>query len=790
MTIREEIGKRILFFDGGMGTLLQEQGLQAGELPETWNLKNPEPIIQIHKAYLAAGADIILANTFGANRFKYGEDLEKIVTAGVANAKKAVAESGKKAYVALDIGSTGKLLKPMGTLDFEEAVGVFAEIIRVGEKAGADLILIETMSDTYELKAAVLAAKENSTLPIMATVIFDESKKMLTGASPQVVVSLLEGLGVDALGINCGLGPKQMKEIVKELLKYASIPVIVNPNAGLPRSENGKTVFDVGAEEFAEDMEEIVTMGAWFAGGCCGTTPAHIQAMVEKCKEITPVPITPKNYTFVTSYSTAVELGGRPVIIGERINPTGKSKFKQALRDHNIDYILEEGVKQEDSGAHILDVNVGLPEIDEAAMMETIVYELQSIMPIPLQIDTTNMEAMERALRIYNGKPMINSVNGKAEIMEQVFPLVKKYGGVVVGLALDEDGIPDTTEGRLAIAEKIYQTGEKYGISRKDIVIDALVMTMSTNNESAKITLDTVKEITARGGKTVLGVSNISFGLPQRELINAAFFTMAMNNGLSAGIINPNAKAMRQAYDTFCVLGGYDAQCMNYIENYAVTDAPNAAAKPAAAKHNLTDSIIKGLKDQAYRATEEELKTKEPMEIINGELVPALDVVGQGFEKGTMFLPQLLMSAEAAKAGFEAIRQYVQSHGEAQEKKATIVIATVKGDIHDIGKNIVKVLLENYGYEVIDLGKDVPPEKIVETVVDKHAPLVGLSALMTTTVVNMEESIKELHKEAPWCKIMVGGAVLTQEYADMIGADFYGKDAMQSVYYAERLLNS
>lgn len=790
MTIREEIGKRILFFDGGMGTLLQEQGLQAGELPETWNLKNPEPIIQIHKAYLAAGADIILANTFGANRFKYGEDLEKIVTAGVANAKKAVAESGKKAYVALDIGSTGKLLKPMGTLDFEEAVGVFAEIIRVGEKAGADLILIETMSDTYELKAAVLAAKENSTLPIMATVIFDESKKMLTGASPQVVVSLLEGLGVDALGINCGLGPKQMKEIVKELLKYASIPVIVNPNAGLPRSENGKTVFDVGAEEFAEDMEEIVTMGAWFAGGCCGTTPAHIQAMVEKCKEITPVPIAPKNYTFVTSYSTAVELGGRPVIIGERINPSGKSKFKQALRDHNIDYILEEGVKQEDSGAHILDVNVGLPEIDEAAMMETIVYELQSIMPIPLQIDTTNMEAMERALRIYNGKPMINSVNGKAEIMEQVFPLVKKYGGVVVGLALDEDGIPDTTEGRLAIAEKIYQTGEKYGISRKDIVIDALVMTMSTNNESAKITLDTVKEITARGGKTVLGVSNISFGLPQRELINAAFFTMAMNNGLSAGIINPNAKAMRQAYDTFCVLGGYDVQCMNYIENYAVTDAPNAVAKPAEAKLNLTDSIIKGLKDQAYRATEEELKTKEPMEIINGELVPALDVVGQGFEKGTMFLPQLLMSAEAAKAGFEAIRQYVQSHGEAQEKKATIVIATVKGDIHDIGKNIVKVLLENYGYEVIDLGKDVPPEKIVETVVDKHAPLVGLSALMTTTVVNMEESIKELHKEAPWCKIMVGGAVLTQEYADMIGADFYGKDAMQSVYYAERLLNS
>ena len=798
MTIREEIGKRILFFDGGMGTLLQEQGLQAGELPETWNLKNPEPIIQIHKAYLAAGADIILANTFGANRFKYGEDLEKIVTAGVANAKKAVAESGKKAYVALDIGSTGKLLKPMGTLDFEEAVGVFAEIIRVGEKAGADLILIETMSDTYELKAAVLAAKENSALPIMATVIFDESKKMLTGASPQVVVSLLEGLGVDALGINCGLGPKQMKEIVKELLKYASIPVIVNPNAGLPRSENGKTVFDVGAEEFAEDMEEIVTMGAWFAGGCCGTTPAHIQAMVEKCKEITPVPITPKNYTFVTSYSTAVELGGIPVIIGERINPTGKSKFKQALRDHNIDYILEEGVKQEDSGAHILDVNVGLPEIDEAAMMETIVYELQSIMPIPLQIDTTNMEAMERALRIYNGKPMINSVNGKEEIMHQIFPLVQKYGGTVVGLALDEAGIPDTAEGRLAVAKKIYDTAAQYGIKPKDIVIDALTMTMSTDNNSANITLDTVREIKAHGGRTVLGVSNISFGLPQREVINSGFFLMAMQAGLSAGIINPNARAMIQAYDTYCVLGGFDSQCMSYIEKYAVAEptpvaqtvtSVKQAGKAVTGNLSLTDCIVKGLKEQAYKATKDELGTKDTMEIINGELVPALDIVGKGFEKGTVFLPQLLMSAEAAKAGFEAIKEYVSSQGTNQEKKATIVIATVKGDIHDIGKNIVKVLLENYGYDVIDLGKDVPPETVVDKVIETHAPLVGLSALMTTTVVSMEETIKKLHESAPWCKIMVGGAVLTQEYADMIGADFYGKDAMQSVYYAEELLN-
>ena len=628
MTIREEIGKRILFFDGGMGTLLQEQGLQAGELPETWNLKNPEPIIQIHKAYLAAGADIILANTFGANRFKYGEDLEKIVTAGVANAKKAVAESGKKAYVALDIGSTGKLLKPMGTLDFEEAVGVFAEIIRVGEKAGADLILIETMSDTYELKAAVLAAKENSTLPIMATVIFDESKKMLTGASPQVVVSLLEGLGVDALGINCGLGPKQMKEIVKELLKYASIPVIVNPNAGLPRSENGKTVFDVGAEEFAEDMEEIVTMGAWFAGGCCGTTPAHIQAMVEKCKEITPVPIAPKNYTFVTSYSTAVELGGRPVIIGERINPTGKSKFKQALRDHNIDYILEEGVKQEDSGAHILDVNVGLPEIDEAAMMETIVYELQSIMPIPLQIDTTNMEAMERALRIYNGKPMINSVNGKAEIMEQVFPLVKKYGGVVIALTLDENGIPPTAEGRLEVAKKIIATAETYGIPKTDLIFDVLAMTISAEQEAAAVTLKALQLIRDElGAYTSLGVSNISFGLPQRENINAAFFTMAMQNGLSAAIINPGSQGMMKAYYSYCALSGVDKQCMEYISVYSGQTTETAA--PAGTGMPLDQAVIKGLKESAHAAAQELLKTTEPLEIINKLLVPALDVVGK-----------------------------------------------------------------------------------------------------------------------------------------------------------------
>lgn len=805
MDIRDEYGKRILFFDGGMGSLLQERGLKAGELPEQWNLDNPQPVIDIHRAYAEAGADIILANTFGANRFKF-DNSDEIIRAGIENARKGIMLSGRNAYVALDIGPTGKLLKPMGTLDFEEAVSVFADIVKSGVKAGADLILIETMSDTYELKAAVLAAKENSGLPVIATVIFGENGKMLTGASPEAVAAMLEGLRVDALGMNCGLGPKQMKPVFARLSEYASIPLVINPNAGLPRAEGDKTVYDVGPDEFAADMEELIGMGAWFAGGCCGTTPEHIKALVNRCGGMKPLPLTEKDHTIVTSYSRAVELGSTPVIIGERINPTGKSKFKQALRDGNMEYILEEGVKQSDSGAHILDVNVGLPEIDEPEMMRRTVYELQSILPLPLQLDTTDAQAMEKAMRIYNGKPMINSVNGKQSVMREIFPLVQKYGGVVVGLALDEDGIPATAEGRLEIARKIYDTAAEYGIKPKDIVIDALTMTMSTDSDSANVTLETVHRLKENGGRTVLGVSNISFGLPQRELINSAFFTMAMQAGLSAGIINPNSAAMHQAYDTFCVLGGFDSQCMSYIERYAsAPDAPKAQAAPSApsvsrsgassapspsSQLSLTDSIVKGLKEQAYRATQALLAEKEPMDVINGELVPALDIVGKGFEKGTLFLPQLLMSAEAAKAGFEAIKEYVVRQGTSQQKKAVIVIATVKGDIHDIGKNIVKVLLENYGYDVIDLGKDVPPETVVETVVKTHAPLVGLSALMTTTVVNMEETIKQLRESCPWCKIMVGGAVLTQEYADMIGADFYGKDAMQSVYYAEKLLNT
>jgi len=804
MSFRDELGKRVLFLDGGMGSLLQEKGLKAGELPELWNLNNPEPVYQIHKAYLEAGTDILYANTFGANSFKF-DNVEEIIVAGIKNAQKAVKDSGKKAYVALDIGPTGKLLKPMGTLDFEDAVSVFAEEVRAGVKAGADLIAIETMSDIYEMKAAVLAAKENSDLPIIATAAFGENGKMLTGASPEIMAAVMEGLRVDAFGMNCGLGPYQMEEMFKTLTQVSSSPLVLKPNAGLPKSVGGKTVYDIGPNQFAEKMAELVKAGAWIVGGCCGTTPFHIKALYEKCKDLPVKPLEEKDICAVTSYSNYVTLGDRPVIIGERINPTGKSKFKQALRDNNMGYILDEAVKQSDSGAHILDVNVGLPEIDEVAMMKNTVTELQSILPLPLQIDTTDPVAMETAMRIYNGKPMINSVNGKTEVMKQIFPLAQKYGGAVVGLCLDEDGIPNSTEGRLAIAEKIYKTAESYGIKRKDIVIDALTMTMSTDTNSANITLGAVKGIKTQGGRTVLGVSNISFGLPQRELVNSAFFTMAMQAGLSSGIINPNSAAMRAAYDTYCVLAGYDDQCMEYCARYAVaapvqtvvTATPNAtaatsnaSAAPASAPSaelDLKQCIIKGLKDKAYKATVKALETKDPMLIINDDLVPALDEVGKGFEKGTIFLPQLLMSADSAASGFAAIKEAVQKQGINPEKKGKIIVATVKGDIHDIGKNILKVLLENYSYDVVDLGKDVPPEAIVEKVKETKAPLVGLSALMTTTVVSMEETIKQLRKEAPWCKVMVGGAVLTQEYADMIGADFYGKDAMQSVYYAEKL---
>lgn len=789
MNIKEAMGQRVIFFDGGMGSLLQANGLKPGELPGTWNIRHPEVLVKIHQEYLEAGADIVTTNTFGVDGLKYGEtgeySLEAVIRAAVRNAKEAIERSGKTAYIALDLGPTGKLLKPLGDLAFEDACDLYRQVVKVGADEGADLILIETMSDSYEMKAAVLAAKESCSLPVFVTVTFDERGKLLTGGNADSVTAMLEGLGVDALGMNCGLGPVQMKKLLKGLLKVSSLPIIVNPNAGLPRSEDGKTVYDIDSDQFAEEMKEIVEMGARGVGGCCGTTPEHIRKTVELCRNLTPVPVRKKHRTVISSFCRTVEIGKEPVIIGERINPTGKSKLKQALRDHNLEYLLKEGVTQQEHGAHVLDVNVGLPEIDEPQMMEEVVQELQSILDLPLQLDTSDPEAMERGLRIYNGKPLINSVNGKEESMQAVFPLVKKYGGVVVALTLDESGIPETAEGRIEIAKKIYKRAAEYGIEPENILVDALCLTVSSDSKSGLVTLETLRRVREElHGKTVLGVSNISFGLPQREIINGAFFTMALQNGLSAAIINPNSEIMMRAYLSYRVLAGLDGNCSDYISAYGGAADSSGISSKKSEQDELYTSIVKGLRDQAVHAASALLETEDALEVINQQVIPALDHVGCGFEKGTIFLPQLLMSAEAAKGAFEQIKDKLLLSGRSQEKKGRIILATVKGDIHDIGKNIVKVLLENYGYDVIDLGKDVAPELIVQTAVEKQVRLVGLSALMTTTVPSMEETIRQMRIASPETRVMVGGAVLTKEYADSMGADRYCRDAMASVSYA------
>lgn len=789
-----QLGGKLCYFDGAMGTILQEKGLQPGELPELWGISHREEIVAIHRTYLEAGADFLKANTFGANRFKLegsGHTVEEVVTAGIENALQAAKTCGR-GTVFLDIGPTGKLLRPLGDLDFEDAVSAFGEMIRVGTMAGAEAILIETMTDIYEAKAALLAAKENSDLPVFVTMTFDQDGKLLTGGDLTVAAAVLEGLGADAIGLNCGLGPEQMASLLPKLRESTGLPIVVNPNAGLPVERDGKTCFDVGPQEFAGWMGEIAREGAWIVGGCCGTTPEHIAAMTAACRGLRCRPLPDPAQTIVTSGSRSVEFGGRPVIIGERINPTGKAKFKQALRDHDIPYVLREGIAQQDAGAHVLDVNVGLPEIDEPALMCEVIQELQAVSPLPLQIDTSDPITMERAMRLYNGKPLVNSVTAKTASMKAIFPLVKKYGGVVVGLTITEEGIPETAEGRFLAARRIVQTAQSYGIRRCDIIIDPLTMAVSAGQDAAVVTLDALERIHKElGVKTSLGVSNVSFGLPQRENITSAFFLMALQRGLHGAIMNPKSEQMMRTYRSYCVLAGWDVNCTEYIEAYGQEPNRGTSPQPVGTEYTLQESIEKGLKDAAHQAAEKALATRTGLELINQEIVPALDAVGDRFEKKTLFLPQLLMSAEAAKAAFEVIKSHLQG-GEENTKRSrlTIVIATVKGDVHDIGKNIVKVLLENYGFHVIDLGKDVPPETILETAKKENAQLVGLSALMTTTVVNMKETIELLRKELPHVKVMVGGAVLTQEYADSIGADFYGKDAMASVRYASDLAES
>lgn len=781
MNIKEKIKSGITYCDGGAGTLLQSWGLKAGEKPESWNLTHPEKIIEMHRQYLQAGAQIIAACTFGANRLKF-DNLEEIITAAVNNAKTAC--KGFDAFVALDVGSTGKMLEPLGDLPFEEAVDIYSEVVKLGAKAGADLIFIETMNDSHDAKAALLAAKESCELPVFITCVYDESKKLMTGANPKAMIAMLEGLGADAIGINCSLGPRQMLEIVPEFAKYSSVPIIVNPNAGLPRSENGKTVFDVNADEFSDIMCDIFAAGATIIGGCCGTTPEHIKKTVEKTKNLPFKLPEKKQHTLISSYTHAVEIGNVPVIIGERINPTGKKRFKEALRKNDIGYILGEGLAQSKKGVSVLDVNVGLPEIDEPQMMVDVIKALQGVTDLPLQIDTVNPQAMEKAMRIYNGKALINSVSGKEESMNAVFPLVKKYGGTVIAVTLDENGIPSTAEERINIAKKIILRAREYGIEEKDIIVDPLAMAVSSDAESANTTLKSVKMLHDMGIKTSLGVSNISFGLPARADVNSVFYTMAMQCGLDCAIINPFSDEMMKAWHCFVALTGKDENFTDYIE-FADSHTSILPQSTNESEITLDGCIINGLKEQAGTIAAELLKTISPLEIIDGMIIPALNTVGKGFEEKKVYLPRLLMSAQAAKEAFETIKSAIPS---GETNKGKIIIATVKGDVHDIGKNIVRVLLENYGYDVYDLGKDVAPERILEAVKSSGARLVGLSALMTTTVPAMEETIKLLKKEAPECRIMVGGAVMTEEYASMINADFYGSDAMASVRYAEKIL--
>ncbi len=793
MKVTEFLKDNFLYLDGAMGTRLQALGLLPGELPERWNITNPDIITKIHGEYYSAGANVVSTNTFGANILKFSEcELREIIAAAIANARRAAKEcrGAQPRFVALDVGPVGRMLKPYGDLDFEDAVEIFKKTVRLGAEFGADLIYIETMNDTYEMKAAVLAAKEETNLPIFVSAAYGEDGKLLTGATPLAVVSLLEGLGVDAIGVNCSLGPHALSGVVEEYLKYSSLPIILKPNAGLPRPDGS---YDVSADEFAYELSRLAERGVRILGGCCGTTPEYIEKTVEATRRLTPMPTVKKDFSVVSSYTHAVTLGETPRLIGERINPTGKKRFREALLARDLDYLLREGIREEERGVDILDVNVGMPGIDECELLTLAVCELQAVTALPLQIDTSNTAAMESALRRYNGKAMINSVNGKAESMEAVFPLVKKYGGVAVALTLDEGGIPKTAEERVKIAEKMLLEAEKYGIDKKDIIFDPLTMAVSADKDAAKETLRAVRLIKEKlGANTVLGVSNVSFGLPLREAIGSVFFSEALFSGLDAAIMNPDSREMMRAYYSYLALTGRDESFLKYI-TYAASEPALSEVKDSVPQKtdnksyssDLSCAIIKGLRGEAKTLTRELLKSREALDIINYEIIPALNTVGEGFEKKTVYLPELLISAEAAGDAFEEIKRSVNTS--ADSGKPHVLLATVKGDIHDIGKRIVKLLLESYGFPVTDLGRDVAPEVIRDAAIRLNVSIVGLSALMTTTVPAMEETVKLLHKDVPDIKVMVGGAVLTREYAEKIGADAYAKDAMGAVRFAEQI---
>nr|WP_305119727.1 MULTISPECIES: homocysteine S-methyltransferase family protein [unclassified Ruminococcus] len=764
-------------FDGGMGTMLQASGLEAGEIPELLTISNPKLITDIHKQYINAGSNVIYSCTFGANSYKLngsGYTPQQVITAAIICARAAA--KGTNTLVALDLGPIGRLMEPNGDMSFDDAYNYYKEQITAGNDA--DLIVFETMTDLSELKAAVLAAKENSNLPIVCTMTFEQNHRTFTGVSIGAMAVTLEGLGIDAIGVNCSLGPDDLPPIIDELVRWTNLPIVVKPNAGLP--DPNSNTYSVGPDDFAKSIEKLIPYGVKIIGGCCGTTPQFIASTKAMLSDKKFVPRTPVSFSAVTSGESVV-LIDRPRIIGERINPTGKKLFKEALKSHNIDYILTQGIEQVSAGADILDVNVGLPEIDEKEMMITVVKSLQGVTGVPLQIDTTEPDVLEAGLRVYNGKPIVNSVNGEEKSLSTVLPLVKKYGAAVVGLTLDENGIPKTAQGRFDIAKKIVECALKLGIERKDIYIDCLTLTASAEQEGVLETLNALERVKAElGVKTVLGVSNISFGLPNRELVNRTFLTMALQKGLDLPIINPNVEAMTGTVKAYNLLANIDKNSVEFISAYNNHTAASASA-PQSSALNIEYAIEHGLKKEAAKATTELLATTEPMNIVNQKLIPALDKVGAGFEKGTIFLPQLIQAATAAQGCFDVIKQKLTSTSGTPVSRGKIILATVKGDIHDIGKNIVKVLLENYGYTVFDLGRDVPPEKVVETARENDIHFIGLSALMTTTLKSMEETIKLLHEQKIDCKTFVGGAVLTYDYAMKIGADYYCKDAKESV---------
>jgi len=780
------------FLDGGFGTMIQAAGLPPGKDPADWNVENPAAVTAVHRAYVEAGAQVVMANTFGANRLKYhgGHDLGELIRMAISNARAAGAEK-----VALDIGPTGRLLKPAGDLEFAAAYDAFAEVVRLASGCESpDLVFIETMGDVYELKAAVLAAKENCSLPVYATVALGEDGKLLTGGSVECVAALLESLGVDGYGFNCGIGPDRMLPYVERLAKVATKPIVVKPNAGMPRIVDGRTVFDVGPEAFAEHVVRLVEAGASIVGGCCGTTPLHVRATKAAggMPIVRPSAQKSQSSTVVSSGMSVVELHPHEgLVIGERINPTGKKLLKEAYAKGDTAYVLREAVKQIDAGAKILDVNCGVPGLDEAALLASTVKDVQSVVTCPIQIDTADPVALERALREVNGKALVNSVNGKRESMDAVFPLVRRYGGTIVALCLDEAGIPPTADGRLAIARCILAEGAKYGFAQKDFVFDALTLAVSADPTAALVTLETVKRLTEDlHVNTVLGVSNVSFGLPNRSALNNAMYALAKKAGLSAAIANPSL--IRDVADPAAVdaLLGRDPNCARWIASQ--TAQTSQAPQAAPTSQSLSSAIVRGLRTDAASAARTALASgKAPMDVIQSDIIPALEEVGKGFEKGSVYLPQLLMAADAAGEAFAVVKQILAQTSQTSQspRSSPIVLATVKGDIHDIGKNIVRAMLENYGFEVVDLGRDVPPETIVETVKKTGAKLVGLSALMTTTVGAMQDTIRQLKAAGLPCKTVVGGAVVTQEFADSIGADFYAKDAMRTVRIAEGILS-